>query len=68
VTFDSRDPEARQRETLLTLVLSHAADDFNGQEVELRLEEKVQGSEQFITYRAQGVKLQKPFAMDFDDL
>ena len=68
VTFDSRDPEARQRETLLTLVLSHAADDFNGQEVELRLEEKVQGSEQFITYRAQSVKLQKPFAMDFDEL
>jgi hypothetical protein len=66
-TFDSQDDEARNRETALLLVLSHAADQFNGQEVELRLEEKVQGSEQFITYRAHSLKLQKPFASDFDE-
>jgi uncharacterized protein (TIGR02687 family) len=68
MTFDSKDQEARQRERSLSLVLSHAADAFNGQEVELRLEAKVPGSEQFITYRAHTVKLQKPFAMDFDEL
>jgi hypothetical protein len=67
VTFDSKDPEARNRETSLLLVLSHAADQFNGEEVELLFEEKVQGSEQFITYRAHSLKLQKPFASDFDE-
>jgi uncharacterized protein (TIGR02687 family) len=66
-TFDSKDEEARNRETALLLMLSHAADQFNGQEVELRLEEKVQGSEQFIMYRAHNLKLQKPFASDFDE-
>jgi uncharacterized protein (TIGR02687 family) len=66
-TFDSKDEEARNRETALLLVLSHAADLFNGQEVELRLDEKVQGSEQFITYRAHKLRLQKPFASDFDE-
>jgi uncharacterized protein (TIGR02687 family) len=68
VSFDSKDPEARNREMALLLVLSHAADEFNGQVVELRLEENVQGSEQYITYRAHNVKLQKPFVSDFDEL
>ena len=67
-TFDSTDEEARNRETRVVLALAHDADQFNGQEVELRLEEKVPGSEQFITYRAQNLKLQKPFASDFDEL
>ena len=67
VTFDSKDPEARNRETALLLVLSHAADQFNGREVELRLEERVQGSEHFVTYKAHNLKLQKPFASDFDE-
>ena len=66
-TFDSKETEARHRETTMLLVLSHAADRFNGQEVEFRLEENVQGTEQFITYRAHNVKLQKPFASDFDE-
>ena len=67
VTFDSKDPEARHRETTVMLALSHAADAFTGQDVEVRLEENVQGSEQFVTYRMQLVKLQKPFASDFNE-
>jgi len=67
VTFDSKDPEARNRETALLLVMSHAADEFNGQAVELRLDWNVPGSEHFVPYRVQDIKLQKPFASDFDD-
>ncbi len=67
LAFDSKDAEARHRETHVLLVLSHAADAFNNQEVELRLEETVQGTSQIVTYKTHSLKLQKPFASDFDD-
>ena len=65
--FDSTEIEARQRETTLVLTLSNAADAFNNREVEIRLEETVQGTSQTVTYKTHSVKLQKPFANDFDD-
>jgi hypothetical protein len=40
-TFDSKNTEARQRETTLIIALSTIADSFNNQEVDLRLEETV---------------------------
>ena len=43
------------------------ADAFNNQEVELRLEEKVPGTDQIVTYKTHSLKLQKPFASDFDE-
>jgi uncharacterized protein (TIGR02687 family) len=67
LAFDSKDAEARHRESHVLLVLSHAADAFNNQEVELRLEETVQGTSQIVTYKTHSLKLQKPFASDFDD-
>jgi uncharacterized protein (TIGR02687 family) len=66
-TFDSKDPEPRHRETTMLLVLSHAADSFNNSEVELRLEETVQGTNQLVTYKTHSLKLQKPFTSDFDE-
>lgn len=65
--FDSKETEARQRETVLLLVLSNAADAFNNREVELRLEETVTGTNQIVTYKTQSLKLQKPFTSDFDE-
>lgn len=65
--FDSKEDEARLRETGVVLVLSHAADAFNNQEVDLRLLETVQGTTQSVTYRVQSLKLHKPFASDFDE-
>ena len=65
--FDSREPEARQRETTLLLVLSNAADAHNNSEVELRLEETVVGTDQIVTYKSHTLKLQKPFTSDFDE-
>lgn len=67
-TFDSKESEARQRETTLILVLSTAADAFNNREVDLRLEETVSGTNQIVTYKTHSLKLQKPFTNDFDEL
>jgi uncharacterized protein (TIGR02687 family) len=64
--FDSKVTEARQRETTMLLVLSSAADTFNNREVELRLEETVPGTSQNVVYKAQVLKLQKPFTSDFE--
>ncbi len=66
-TFDSKETEDRQRETTMILVLSSAADAFNNSEVELRLEETVQGTNHNVVFKMHGIKLQKPFASDFDD-
>ena len=66
-TFDSKEQEARQRETTIILVLSHAADAFNNHEVELRLEETVSGTSQTVIHKSQRILLRKPFASDFDE-
>ena len=66
-TFDSKNTEARQRETTVILALSTIADSFNNQEVDLRLEEKVPGTAHIVTYKMHSLKLQKPFTSDFDE-
>lgn len=68
LTLDSSEIEPRLRETNIVLTLSHAADQYNGAEVDIRLEEMVQGTRQWVIYRTRGIKLQKPFMSDFDDL
>jgi uncharacterized protein (TIGR02687 family) len=66
-TFDSQSDEARNRESAFLLTLSRSADAFNGQDVFLRLEETVLGTNQVVRYRSHKLKLQKPFASDFDE-
>jgi uncharacterized protein (TIGR02687 family) len=67
VTFDSPQEEARQRESTILLTLSRAAEGFNNHEVFLRLEEMLSGTQQFVAYKAHKIKLQRPFASDFDE-
>jgi uncharacterized protein (TIGR02687 family) len=67
MTFDAKETEARRRETSVLLVLSHAADAFNNRDVDLRLEETLQGTNQTVIYKTQSLKLSKSFASDFDD-
>lgn len=67
VTVDSKEDEARKRETNVALVLSKAADIYNNTIVEIRLEETLPGTNQTVTYRNYPIKLQKPFATDFDE-
>lgn len=66
--FDYKDEEARKREVSVVLTLSRAAEAFNNQDVELRLEETVQGINQTVVYKTHAIRLQKPFASDFDEL
>ena len=66
-TFDSKETEVRLRETTFVFVLTPASDAFNGQDVELRLEEFVLGTNQIVPYKTHPLKLQKRFASDFDD-
>jgi uncharacterized protein (TIGR02687 family) len=67
ITFDSKDEEARKREMAVALVLSKAADQHNNSTVEIRLDETLPGTSQTVTYRSYPIKLQKPFATDFDE-
>ncbi len=67
ITFDSKDEEARKREMSVAVVLSKAADNHNNTTVEIRLDETLPGTSQTVTYRTYSIKLQKPFASDFDE-
>ena len=68
ITFDSKETEARMRETPVLLVLSGVADAQNNRTVELRLEETVQGTSHWVTYKMHDLKIQKAFMSDFDDV
>lgn len=67
LTFDSKEPENRLRESTVVLVMSPAADALNGHDVELRLEEVVAGINKPTHYKKQPLKIQKRFTSDFDD-
>jgi uncharacterized protein (TIGR02687 family) len=67
ITFDSKVDEPRKREIPIALVLSKAADPHNNSIVEIRLDEMLPGTNQTVTYRSYPIKLQKPFATDFDE-
>ena len=66
--FDSSAEDARQRERREQFVFGREADQFNQQEVFLRLEEQVPGTAQLALYREFGFKLRRAFESDFDDL
>jgi hypothetical protein len=67
IICDAVSKEPRDRETTQIVILSSAADSYNDQTVEVRLEETLPGTQQTVTYRSQPIKIQKPFASDFDD-
>jgi uncharacterized protein (TIGR02687 family) len=66
--FDSTADDARQRERREQFVFGREADEFNQQEVILRLDEQVPGTAQFAPYREFAFKLRRAFESDFDDL
>ncbi len=66
--FNSSEQDARQRETAVDVALSRAADPHNGKEVEIRMEEITAGGQHAVPYKTHRLKLQKPFATDFDEL
>ena len=64
---DSRDTEARNRETSIVLSLAATADAYNGQDVEIRMQQAITGTTQVVTYKTHRLRLQKSFTTDFDD-
>jgi len=66
--FDSSAEDARQRERREQFVFGREAEQFNQQEVVLRLEEQVPGTAQFATYKEFTFRLRRAFESDFDDL
>jgi len=67
VECNSKDEEGRNREKSIILVLSHAADGYNNQTVQVCLEETLPGTTQTVTYKTHPIRIQKPFTSDFDE-
>jgi uncharacterized protein (TIGR02687 family) len=66
--FDSAHEDARQRERREQFIFGREAEQFNQQEILLKLEESIPGTSQSRIYREFPFKLRRAFESDFDDL
>jgi len=66
LVFDHASDSAREREKVVRFILTRDADSANNQQVELRLEENVQGTTHYRTYRKATYQLRRSFTTDFD--
>ena len=66
VVFDFASENPRERELPLRFILSRKADDFNNQQVELRLEKPVDGTTHFSPYKAERYTILRAFTGDVD--
>jgi len=66
LVFDLVAESPREREMKVRFVLSRSADELNGQEVYLRLEEQVSGTSHFKEYKTSKYLLRRSFTGDFD--
>ena len=66
LTFDITSEQARQREVRRQFVLTREAEDANNQEVILRLDEQVEGTSHYRSYRSARYLLRRSFTSDFD--
>ena len=66
--FDSIHEDARQRERREQFIFGREAEQFNQQEILLKLEELIPGTAQLRIYREFPFKLRRAFESDFDDL
>jgi uncharacterized protein (TIGR02687 family) len=66
VNFDLTSEKPREREMSLRFILTRSAEEFNGQEIFLRLEELVEGTTLYKDYRSQSYVLRRSFTSDFD--
>lgn len=64
--FDSTAEDARQRERRERFIFGHEAEQFNQQEIMLRIEERVAGTSQTRLYKEFGFKLRRAFENDFE--
>lgn len=66
LTFDLSSDNPRERELQVRFVLTRKADEANGQEVILRLEEKHAGTSHYKTYKSLRYLMRRSFTSDFD--
>ena len=66
LSFDLNSDNPRDRELLVRFVLTRKADEVNGQEVILRLEEKHAGTSHFKEYKSLRYLMRRSFTSDFD--
>ena len=66
VTMDLTADNAREREMKLRFVLTQDADSANNEEVSLKLEEPVSGTNQFTEYKQLKYTIRRSFTSDFD--
>jgi hypothetical protein len=64
--FDRTSEQPRDRETTVKLVMTQKADESNNQDVILRLDEKIPGTNQYKRYKSQSYQLRRSFTSDFD--
>lgn len=66
LSFDMTSSNPREREVAVRFILSRKADDFNNQQVELRLEEPVDGTSHHTRYLAVRYTIRRSFTSEFD--
>jgi uncharacterized protein (TIGR02687 family) len=66
LTFDLTSDNPRERELQVRFVLTRKADEANGQEVILRLEEKHAGTSHYREYKSLRYMMRRSFTSDFD--
>jgi uncharacterized protein (TIGR02687 family) len=66
LTFDLSSENPRERELQVRFVLTRKADEANGQEVILRLEEKHAGTSHYKEYKSLRYLMRRSFTSDFD--
>lgn len=66
INFDIRSDNARDREERVQLLLAHEADNYNGMDVLLKLEEKVLGTSKYKEYQSFTYTIRRSFTRDFD--
>lgn len=66
LSFDLTSENPRERELKIRLLLSKLADEFNKQQVTLRLQEPVAGTSHYTDYKAIAYTLRRSFTSEFD--
>ncbi|WP_426427031.1 BREX-1 system phosphatase PglZ type A [Pseudomonas palmensis] len=66
LTFDFASDNPRERELSVRFILSRQAEEANNQQVELRLEEQVEGTSHFTRYKAARYTIRRSFTSEFD--
>lgn len=66
LTFDLTSENARERELKVRLLLSKQADNYNQQQIMLKMEEPISDTSQYKEYKSVPFMLRRSFTSDFD--